>query len=242
MASFIDIHHHLVYGLDDGPKDSRKSRKMIDAAYREGVRTIIATPHVYPGRKKFDREAYEERLKELNEYCAVCNYDLEILPGAEIYYTDAALRLLVNGELPTLNNTRFVLLEASLRLRCEDFARAIRDISNAGYIPVIAHIERYPNLWRKIKFLRQECAGFDFRIQVDAEAFLDKLPFFERRFVKALVKYDLIDYVASDAHDTAGRKVNMSRAYKVLCEEYGKKYARKVTGGNQEELLVQEND
>ena len=242
MAAFIDIHHHLVYGLDDGPKNSVKARKMVDAAYRDGVRTIIATPHVYPGRKKFDSKNYEKRLQELNEYCAVCNYDLEILPGAEIYYTDAALRLLVNGEIPTLNGTRFALFEASTRLKSEDFVRAIRDISNAGFIPVIAHIERYPNLWFKTKLIRQMRSGFNFRIQVDAEVFIDRIPFFEKRFLKALIKYDLIDYVASDAHDTSGRRVCMNRAYKVLCAKYGKKYARRLTRINQEELLVQEDD
>jgi len=240
MAAFIDIHHHIVYGLDDGPKDLRKACQMIDAAHRDGIKTIFATPHVYPGRKRFDHASYRLRLDELNTYCAERNYDLEILPGAEIYYTDAALRLLTEGEIPTLNNTSFVLLEASTRLKSEDFVRAIRDISNAGFTPVIAHIERYPNLWHKIKVIRQVRSGFDFRIQVDAEVFLDRLPFFEKRFVKALIKYDLIDYVASDAHDTTGRRVNMHRAYRVLCEEYGKKYARSLTGGNQEELLVRD--
>jgi len=215
---------------------------MIDAAYRDGVRTIIATPHVYPGRRKFDHEAYKQRLNELNEYCGVCNYDLKILPGAEVYYTDAALRLLVNGEIPTLNDTRFVLLEASTRVRSEDFVRAIRDVSNAGFVPVIAHIERYPNLWFKAKLIRQLRSGFNFRIQVDAEVFLDRIPFFEKRFLKALIKYDLIDYIASDAHDTAGRRVNMNRVYKVLCSKHGKKYARMLTGANQEELLEQEDD
>ncbi len=240
MAAFIDIHHHAVYGLDDGPRDLRKAQQMVDAAYRDGVRIIFATPHMYPGRKKFDHANYRLRLNELNAYCAERNYDLKILPGAEVYYTDAALRLLQEGEIPTLNNTRFVLLEASTRLKSEDFIHAIREISNAGFTPVIAHIERYPNLWHKIKVIRQARSDFDFRIQVDAEVFLDKLPFFEKRFVKALIKYDLIDYVASDAHDTAERRVNMHRVYRVLCEDYGKKYARSLTGGNQEELLMQD--
>ena len=242
MAAFIDIHHHILYGLDDGPKNSKKARQMIDAAYRDGVRTIIATPHVSPGRRKFDRVSYDQRLNELNTYCAACNYDMKILPGAEIYYTDAAIRLLTSGEVPTLNNTRYVLLEASTRLRSEDFVRAIRDVSNAGFIPVIAHIERYPNLWFKSKLLKEMRSGFNFRIQVDAEVFIDRLPFFEKRFVKALIQNDLIDYVASDAHDTAERRVNMGRAYKVLCAEYGKKYARMLTGTNQEELLIQEEE
>jgi len=241
MAAFIDIHHHLIYGVDDGPKNSRKARQMVDAAYRDGVRTIFATSHVYAGRRKFDLAAYEERLDELNAYCAEQGYDLEILPGAEVYYTDAALRMLVNGEIPTLNGTRYVLLEASTRVKGEDFVRGIRDVSNAGFIPVIAHIERYPNLWSKVKLIRQTRAGFNFRIQVDAEVFLDRIPFFERRFINALIKHDLIDYVASDAHDTSERRVCMREVYNVLCEKYGKKYARSLTAANQEELFIQED-
>lgn len=242
MATFIDMHHHLAYGLDDGPKNFKRSCKMIDAAYRDGIRTIIATPHVYPGRKRFDRAAYMQRLDQLNAYCAQHSYDLKILPGAEVYYTDATIRLLTEGRVPTMNGTEFILLESSTRRKINEFERAIRDISNAGYIPIVAHIERYPNLWFKLKEIKKISETFDMRIQVDAEAFLDKMPFFGRRFLNGLVKRDMIDYVASDAHDVSERRTRMTQVYKLLSSKYGKKYARRLTGGNQRELLISEDE
>lgn len=237
MAKYIDMHHHLVYGVDDGPKTLKKSQRMIDAAYRDGVRIIIATSHVYPGRKRFDQALYRARLNELNAYCKACNYDMIILSGAEVYYTDATVRLLGENRVPTMNDGDFILLECSTRRKISEFEHAIREICNAGYIPIVAHIERYPNLWFKLKAIEQLVETFDMRIQVDAEAFLDKLPFWGRRFLKGLVKRDLIDYVASDAHNVTDRRVCMNRVYKVLAAEYGKKYARKLTGGNQRELI-----
>ena len=141
-----------------------------------------------------------------------------------------------------MNGTQFVLLESSTRRKIHEFERAVRDVSNAGYIPIIAHIERYPNLWFKVKEISKIAETFDMRIQVDAEAFLDKMPFFGRRFLNSLVKKDLIDYVASDAHDVSARKVRMTGVYKLLSSKYGKKYARKLTGGNQQELIVSENE
>lgn len=242
MATFIDMHHHLAYGLDDGPKNFKRSRQMIDAAYRDGTRIIIATPHVYPGRKRLDRPAYKQRIDELNAYCESCGYDLKILQGAEVYFTDATVRLLAEGRVPTMNGTEFVLLESSTRRKITDFEHAIREISNAGYIPIVAHIERYPNLWFKLKDIKKIAETFDMRIQVDAEAFLDKMPFFGRRFLNGLVKRDLIDYVASDAHDVSARKTRMTQVYRLLCSRYGKKYARRLTGGNQRELLISEDE
>lgn len=242
MATFVDMHHHLLYGLDDGPRNLKKSWQMIDAAYRDGIRVIIATPHVYPGRKRFDFTVYRQRLEELNAYCDERCYDLKILPGAEIYFTDATIRLLSEGRVPTMNSTQFVLLESSTRRKIHEFERAVRDVSNAGYIPIIAHIERYPNLWFKVKEIAKIAETFDMRIQVDAEAFLDKMPFFGRRFLNSLVKKDLIDYVASDAHDVSARKVRMAKVYRFLSSKYGKKYARKLTGGNQKELIISENE
>jgi len=234
------VHHHLAYGLDDGARNMRDARRMIDAAYRAGICAILATPHVHPGKKAFDREKYLAVLAELNAYCEEKEYELELLPGAEVLYSEAAIRLLNEGYIPTLNDTRFVLIEWRTSVEYPMFEKNIKEVISAGYIPVVAHIERYKNLWFKAKKIRQLREMYDFRIQLDCEAVVDKQPFFERRFVDKLLKNRVADYIATDAHDVSARKGRMAEAYRAVSRKYGKKYARRLTYRNPSEILLGE--
>lgn len=240
MGMFIDMHHHLLYGMDDGPVKIGQSKRMIDLAYEEDVRTIIATPHVLPGKREFKREQYEAQLEELNGYCQRKGYKMRILPGAELLYTDATVRLLREKKVPTMNGTRFVLVEWSHSVEYDVFVRAIRDLSNAGLVPIVAHIERYRNLWSKADALRELREGFPMRIQIDCGAIVKKHSFFQQHFVKKLLKEGLVDYVASDAHNTSDRSVCLLDAFDVLASKYGTDYARQLTQVNPQELIGDE--
>ena len=145
----IDIHHHLLYGLDDGPSRFDEAARMAECAAQDGIRTLIATPHVYPGVRPFQREMYDEALERLNQHCSRKGVPLSILGGAEIRHTDAAVRLLEEGRLPTMNGTSFVLVEWSTSADAQSIADAVREYANAGYRVIIAHIERYRGLWLK---------------------------------------------------------------------------------------------
>ena len=120
MLKYIDIHNHILFGLDDGPKSIMESMKMIDMAAKEGIKTIVATPHVRPGKKIFDHIQYSLALDQLNSYCAAKAYGLQIVGGAEIKWNENTIRLLKQGLVPTMNNTRFVLVEWSASSRYED--------------------------------------------------------------------------------------------------------------------------
>ena len=77
-AGFVDIHHHLLYGVDDGSQSLQMSLKMAQKAYAEGTRTIIATPHVTPGVERIALDTFEKRLRELRAACKREGMDLHI--------------------------------------------------------------------------------------------------------------------------------------------------------------------
>ncbi|MBR3928528.1 MAG: hypothetical protein IKJ65_05935 [Clostridia bacterium] len=240
MTKFIDIHHHVAYGIDDGARNIECSKQMIDASHEAGICEIISTPHVQPGRKAFDYEKYLGIIDELNQYCIQKDYDIKVIPGAEIMYTDAATRLLNEGYIPTLNQSRFVLVEWKNPVNYDAFVQNIRDLINAGYTPVIAHIERYKNLWFAAKRIQQLKSMFDIRIQVDCEVFLERAPLLAKLFVDKLMKMRLVDYLATDAHNVSDRGVNMKDAYEVVNKKYGSDYAKELTYENQLEILEAE--
>lgn len=230
MSGFTDIHQHLVFGVDDGPETFRETRAMVRAARRDGIGNIIATPHIAPGVVDFDLEAYYEKLERIRAYCAKLVPEVTVFSGAEIFYTETTCRLLKERRIPTLADTEYVLVEFSPEVRYENLADAVSGILRGGHIPVLAHVERYQCLAQhpnKAEELKQE---LDVRYQMNCSTILGEKGFFVNRFCKRLLRNGLLDAVATDAHNIDSRPVRMKEAYRLLCKEYGKEYATRLTG------------
>ncbi len=228
---FTDIHHHLLYGMDDGAKDEQSMYQMIEKAAADGVRRIVATPHVTPGIEPFDREQYDKALKEARKYCEIHVPDMEILSGAEILYTEQTARFLLEEQIPTMADSNLVLVEFLTDIRFEKMEEAIRRLFANGYRVIVAHIERYDCLVRnpaRAVRLKEES---DVLYQVNCSTIIEGKGFFVRRFINRMLKEGLIDAVASDAHGLNVRIVKMKQAWRILKYQCGAEYARKLLSG-----------
>lgn len=238
MAGFTDIHHHIAYGLDDGARRFEDAARMLRAAHKDGISTIIATPHVEPGRRAFDMAAYYERLDELNAYCMAREMPIGIFPGCEIMYTDETLRFLQSGRIPTLAGGRFVLVEFMPDVTYERLFEAVRKLANAGYRPVVAHIERYGCLVRNEAHIRELRELLRVRLQVNCTTVVEAKGRM-RRFVQNVLEKRLIDFVATDAHNVETRPVRMKACYRVIKEGYGAELAGALVKRNQAEIFLE---
>ena len=230
-TGFKDIHHHLLYGLDDGPKNRAGMYRMLHKAAAEGITEIVVTPHVTPGVHLFDRKQYEKAFDLAEAYCEESGLDIKLHKGAEILYTDQTCRLLVEGKIPTMADTDCVLVEFSPDIRFDKLQEALRRLSSNGYRPIIAHIERYRCLtvWpSRAEGLKKE---MDLFFQVNCSTVIEQSGFWERRFLKRMMKQRLIDAVATDAHGTKSRAAKMKKAYRVLQRQYGEEYAQLLLSG-----------
>ena len=133
MTGFADIHHHLLYGLDDGPRRMEETAAMLHRAAAEGITTLVATPHVTPGVQRFDRDAFLERLAEARQYCAAQQLPLTLHAGAELLYTPQTARFLREGRVPTLGNTPYALVEFSPDVRFDTLESALVDLLRSGF-------------------------------------------------------------------------------------------------------------
>ena len=229
---FTDIHHHLLYGIDDGPDARRKMYAILRRAEDEGITRIVATPHVTPGVRRFNREQYDKALREARAYCQREGLDIEIFEGAEILYTDQSCRHLQEGRVPTLAGTDRVLVEFSPDVRFERMREALQRIASGGFSPVVAHVERYQCLVRwpsRAERLKDE---INLYYQMNCSTIIHCKGFFVRRFVRKMLDLELIDAIASDAHNTTSRPVRMRKAWSILRKNYGKAYARQLTDGS----------
>lgn len=225
MRSLTDIHQHLLWGIDDGPRSPRMMQHMLDEAAAQNITTVFATPHAMPGIKPFDMELYEARLAEARQYCANNSLDISILPGAEIawtYYTVEALR---KHQIPTMNDTDYALIEFWPGVSWDEITEACKKLLRAGCRPLIAHVERYRCFrWFPMRAVRLR-EELPIAYQVNASSVIYGSDPIFNRFIRIMLEERGFDAVASDAHDMHNRPQLMGKAYAVLNEVCGSEYA-----------------
>lgn len=233
---FVDVHHHLNFGLDDGAQTFEEMQKMMLLAVAEGIGHIVCTTHVVPGRMPFDEEIYQHHLQRGQQWCKDEKLSLTLHPGCEIMYTNSTESWLEAGKMPTLANSRTVLVEfmpdVSFRRLCE----AARRLGNLGYRVIIAHVERYEIL-RKVALvhiLRDEYGAY---MQMNTDTVTMKNGFFTRRWVRRVLDGGCIDVIATDAHNMADRRCRMQHCFDLLCKDYGQEYAEALCIHNPMALL-----
>ena len=231
-AGFRDIHAHFVYGVDDGAKTLEDMQGMLDEAFLGGIKVLYATSHCTPGVDRFPGKVYEEHLQEAKAYCAQRGYDMRLYGGAEILYTPALGNYLERHSLRTLGDSDCVLVEFVPDVSFSEIKTAISLLENAGYTPIIAHVERYECLFsHKIYRLKKE---HNVRYQVNCGTIVKKaLGFFKRRRMHRWFKKGLIDYVASDMHDLKARRNRMGAAARALEKYCSHGYIARMTGTQQ---------
>lgn len=224
-----DIHQHLLWGLDDGPGTPDAMQAMLLEAHRQGIAQVAATCHACPGMTPFDRGLYQARLEEAQAFCRSQSLAVQVLPGAEIAWTYQTVSSLRQGKLPTLGSTDHVLLELWRDVSLQEAKSAVRSLIGAGYRPVLAHVERYRcfSWWpgQALKFRAETGALF----QVNAATLLRPCSWQQRWLVRNLLEAHGMDAVATDAHGSDARPINLRQAHEWLLQHTQADYARVLT-------------
>lgn len=233
---FSDIHSHLLYGTDDGAKDREEMFKLVDAAYENGFRLICVTPHFAPAYFDDNREAAMHAYKALTEYCAEKYSDLKLFMGNELFYTHDSISWLKQRLCIPMGDTRYVLVEFDIHERADLIAEAFDRILSIGYIPILAHAERYKRLTvGRLETLKESGV----LVQMNAEAVTGtfRYSFGYKRRAKALLNAKLVDFISTDCHDMQKRPPEIKAAYELLLEKYGKKMANDLCRDNAYKLF-----
>lgn len=205
----IDIHSHILPGIDDGSKSMEQSVEMLKIAKEEGIAAVIATPHNMPGKGKADKAQVDGLLKNLKEECEKQELFVPVLPGCEIFYREEVLDLLEQEKIQTLNNTAFVLVEFDYMSESSYIRNALKDILGLGFQPILAHVERYPSLMKNDYKEIKEFRRMHIRIQINASSVCGNAGKVVQKHVKRMLKEELADFVATDAHGIRSRAPRM---------------------------------
>lgn len=199
MAS-IDIHSHILYGIDDGSKSIEESINIIKEHIKMGFTDIVVTPH-YIENSKYETNNIDKEniLKTLKQELKKQNININLYLGNEVFVNNNLEELLKKKEISTINNSKYLLIEFPMNEKPKDINNIIYELKIKGIIPIIAHPERYdyveknPNLvleWIEEGALLQSNYGSIIGVYGSGP----------QKTIKKLLKKDLIEFLATDIH------------------------------------------
>ena len=227
MPNFADIHIHLLYHVDDGPKTREEMMRLFEQGCAGGTRLFCVTPHFHYGLFGDNVKRTQEVFDELREAAAAVHPEVTLALGNELRWGPAAVEWLDAGSCRTLNGTRHVLVDFHADEAAYTIKNALYRLLNAGYHPVLAHAERYAELYHSWDVF-DELKNHGVIIQVDADSVLGKWTRQAKQMGLQLLKRRLADLVCSDAHDPIDRPADLTRAYALISKRFGADYAEQL--------------
>ena len=240
MKNLADIHSHMLWGLDDGAQTREEMIAMMTQAYEDGIRTICFTPHFEPDSFAYSSDTVALRFTEAKKYAAEHFEELSLFLGSEISYRNDAVDFLRDGRCPTIAGGRYVLLDFFGASNFKQMVSAIDQLWCGGYIPVVAHVERYDFVYKKFAELASLSRdGVLFQVTSRSLIYAEKTSR-ERKMAEKLLAHGVVDIIASDSHDPKMRKPSLSVCYDYVATKYGAEYAQALFYTNP--MAVIEND
>lgn len=138
----LDLHHHLLPGIDDGAADLAMALEMARIAVADGIGTVACTPHIYPGLYANDRAGIEAAIARLQDQLDQSGIPLRLVAGADVHLDLGLVEGVRDGRIPTLAGSRYLLLEPPHHVAPPNFEGAVFELMAAGLVPVITHPER----------------------------------------------------------------------------------------------------
>lgn len=217
----IDIHAHILPGLDDGPASLDEAIALLRLLIADQVRTVIATPHVAPGFFwPYNAQIMQNKLIELRQAAEQERLEIEIVGGAEIYLSPEVGIMAGERKLPTLGNSEYVLVEFPRHEVPVWALGVLKKIQKADYKPILAHPELNVGV-RNDRELVKDLHRMGVLLQVDASSITGRWGKAVRDFALNIIKDGIVFAVASDAHSPQ-RPPELSEAKRILGEGFPK--------------------
>lgn len=233
---FVDIHTHILPGVDDGAPNMEQALKLLHLAAKNGTAAVVLTPH---HRGRFRSNTPELLRQRFLELCARAENeipDLRLFLGNEAAHERELGDKVARGRVLSINDSNYVLLEFDFNSSRIQVYEETMALIGSGYTPIIAHAERY-DIFRKNKKLAEELLYVGALIQLNADSILGKCGFATKRVCHRLLKKGMVHFVASDGHNLKDRPPVLKECFEYVSKRYGQEYAWQVFRDNAVELL-----
>lgn len=240
MPGYIDIHSHILPGIDDGALDMEETRRMLLLAYEEGIRVIIATPHFTPGAENIRVESLKEIYRQVTIAAAEVSDDFQILLGNELYYNASLIEALNRGEALTMDDTRYILIEFNPRISFRELWEGLNNCIFAGFIPILAHAERYYCLTGEIEFVN-DLIELGVYIQLSISCMTEHRWNARFHFCRKLLQRGWVHFLGTDMHGAYVKSWDIKKTVTYLRKKYGEEMIRTLLWENPLTMLEGEH-
>ena len=219
----IDIHSHILPGIDDGAQTIEDSIKMAKTAVNEGITSIIATPHHKNNQFNNLKSSILTKVNELNTVLKQENIPLTVLPGQEVRIYGEVVEDFYKGDILTLNHTKYLFIEFPSSSVPRYAERLLYELQTEGIIPIIVHPERNKELLEKPELLYQLVKNGALT-QVTASSLVGYFGKNVKKFSEQLIEHNLTHFLASDAHNIHNRTFKIDEALDMIEKTFGLDY------------------
>ena len=231
--NLIDIHCHILPKVDDGPDSVEESMKILKDMKRQGIKHVIVTPHYRPEMFEPSMKRVIYSYRHLRDIAYEMGVSMSL--GCEYYRNEQIIDHMDNRKRPSMAGSRYVLIEFSMNDLFPTVRNYVYELVTHGYQPIVAHVERYFCCQKMEKI--QELKDMGALIQVNAGSVLGEEGWKLKKFCLELMKKDLIDFIASDTHNTSDRKLNLKKCASYVTKKMGKQYAERIFFNNPLNIL-----
>jgi protein-tyrosine phosphatase len=230
----IDVHHHCLPAVDDGPRDLAESIELCRLALEDGIDTIVATPHVLRGRWNESRARLDEAIAELR---AAVGDAPKLLLGSEYFFAHDVTEVLQRGDaIVPLAGSRYVLIEFATHAIPPLVEQPLYRMQLEGWIPLIAHPERNVVFQSKPELL-SSLVELGTKVQITAGSFTGDFGAEAEQAARAYLKRGLVHVIASDAHNVKRRPPRMRAARAIVTELAGERVAEALFEENPRAII-----
>ncbi|MBM7833057.1 tyrosine-protein phosphatase [Clostridium sardiniense] len=211
----VDIHSHILPGIDDGPKKLEMSLDMIRRSYEEGTKDIVATPHYRRGCFETPYSEVKKVVKYFKDLLKSEGLDINIHYGQEVYYSDRIIEDLEEGFIGTINGGQYMLVEFPMRRIPSEAADYMYELKLRGITPIIAHPERYSEAIKNPgilnPFIEEGCL-----FQLNAGSIRGFFGKDVKKTAETLIKNNIYSFIGSDAHNNSSRNTGIKEEYQEI--------------------------
>ncbi|WP_028401698.1 tyrosine-protein phosphatase [Ectobacillus panaciterrae] len=217
----IDLHCHILPGVDDGPETMEESIQMAKEAVKQGIHTIVATPHHQTSSYMNEKKTIIHKVNEINEIFKNNDITLTIMPGQEVRLYGELIGDYESGTIQTLNETnKYVLVEFPANHVPRYAESLLYDMQLKGLTPIIAHPERNAAIIERSSVL-YKLIEKGALAQLTAASLTGDFGKNIKKFSMQLIEHNLVHMLASDAHNITNRPFKLRDAYGTLEKEFG---------------------
>jgi len=213
----IDIHSHIIPGIDDGSRNMEMTLEMLRNAEKDGTKEIIATPHYLLESGEATINEIKVLVEKINSIVNKEGIKIKIYSGQEVYFTENIIENYTQGNIGTLNNSRYMLIEFPIQKLDKNIFDVLYELQIRDIVLIIAHPERYKPFIEKPSLIN-DFIDEGYLFQMNSGSLEGKFGEKSKKIANLFLANNIYNFAGSDAHNIKDRNTGLKKAMNLLKE------------------------